>query len=218
MPWTTYGKSFPYVNCSFQYLVRFLCLYWIIGSHIMHSPIKGLFRPTSIKTTKFRSPTSKLAGTISVSAPSTPSFKQLFMAKTYIYNPGQNLWNNVKKSNKIGQDEEGERLGTRLWFHLFSKFKSIFTYFLRQLSCQTFGNMCDYAMFSVLYIMYHFICGEYTKTLKCSVIYVCDSSIRRTSAKVKRISSWFSKQFIKIWEDSFFNCYSHIITRMTTDC
>ena len=155
MPWTTYGKSFPYVNCSFQYLVRFLCLYWIIGSHIMHSPIKGLFRPTSIKTTKFRSPTSKLAGTISVSAPSTPSFKQFFMAKTYIYNCGQNLWNNVKKSNKIGQDDEEGKLGTRLCFHPFSRFSSIFTYFLRCLSCKSFGNLCNYTLYNVFWTRYH---------------------------------------------------------------
>ena len=62
MPMTTYGKSFTCVICLFQYLVRFLSLYWITVGLIMHSPIEGLFRPTSIKTTQFRSPASKLAG------------------------------------------------------------------------------------------------------------------------------------------------------------
>ena len=90
-----------------------------------------------------------------VSAPNTPSFKQFFMAKTYIYNCGQNLWNNVKKSNKIGQDDEEGKLGTRLCFHPFSRFSSIFTYFLRCLSCKSFGNLCNYTLYNVFWTRYH---------------------------------------------------------------
>ena len=81
----------------------------------------------------------------------------------------QNLWNNVKKSSKIGAGMENFDMFLRNFWSLMSKFYfckgdwrlSLSTHFLR-LSLESFGKSIHnpYTMLFVLDIIYHLTCGE----------------------------------------------------------